>query len=503
MTRFIGKKLGRTMLIILTIALAIPLALFIVYSAAHQSNDMIDEMTLFGDELFHTVYGGIQYPMSVGDSEAVREQLLQMSSKMPDVEIYINDLNQNITYSTQKKMIGRKVDDSIYDQAVWKELLTKSGSSGDEKRSFEEKIGGRRYLNTVRLIENMEMCHECHGNEQKILGSMVVRMGTDRTYANIKAHVREYFLIGILGISVIVAFAYLMLFLLVTKPVKRLANELKELPEQIEEGEYKTRDEVKREDEIGCLEMTFYKMRKDLYEMNEIIRNANKELIAANKELEAFSYSVSHDLRAPLRNIDGFSKIVLEEYGEQLEGMGAHYLNRVRNGAIKMSQLIDDMLSFSRVGRTEIQLKQIDINRLVNNALRDFTEVIKEKDIDVKVGDLPGISGDQNMIQQVFSNLVSNAIKYSSNTERPKVEVGFDDSRKAFFVKDNGIGFDMQYHDKIFQVFQRLQLPEDYEGTGIGLAIVKRMLERHNGTIWAESELENGTTFYVQLPLDE
>jgi light-regulated signal transduction histidine kinase (bacteriophytochrome) len=331
---------------------------------------------------------------------------------------------------------------------------------------------------------------------------MVVRMGTDRTYANINNHVRQNFLVGVLGISVIVAFAYLLLYMLVTKPVKRLAAELEELPEQIAEGEYAAKENVTREDEIGCLEKTYYKMRKELYDKNEIIRNANKDLTAANKELEAFSYSVSHDLRAPLRNIDGFSKIVLEEYAEQLDGMGKHYLNRVRNGAIKMSQLIDDMLSFSRVGRTEIHLKQVDMNRLVNNVLRDYTEIIKDKDVEVKVDDLPEILCDQNMIQQVFSNLISNGIKYSNETEQPKVKVGFDENMKAFYVKDNGIGFEMQYHDKIFKVFQRLQLPEDYEGTGIGLAIVKRMLERHKGNIWAESEPDRGATFYVQLPLD-
>ena len=490
------------MLTVLTFALALPLTIFIVVSAAHQATDMIDEMTLFGDELFHTVYGGIQYPMSVGDSEAVREQLLQMSSKMTDVDIYISDLNQNVIYTTHEEMIGKKVDDSIYNQAAWADLLTQAADSNILKKSFEEEIDGKRYLNTVRLIPNQEKCHACHRIDQDILGSMVVRMGTDRTYANIYYHVRQNFFVGVLGIGVIVAFAYFLLYILVTKPVKRLAAEIEELPEQIAVGEYSARDDVTREDEIGCLQKTYFKMRKELHEKNEIIRNANQELTAANKELEAFSYSVSHDLRAPLRNIDGFSKIVLEEYGEQLEGTGAHYLNRVRNGAIKMSQLIDDMLSFSRVGRTEIRLKQVDMNRLVNNVLRDYSEVIKEKDVEVKVADLPEVLCDQNMIQQVFSNLISNGIKYSKESEKPVVKIGFDDNLQAFYVKDNGIGFEMQYHDKIFQVFQRLQLPEDYEGTGIGLAIVKRMVERHRGKIWAESELDQGSTFYVELPLE-
>jgi signal transduction histidine kinase len=502
MVRFIGKKLNRTILIILSISLVLPLVVLIVISATHQAADMIDEMTVFGDELFHTVYGGIEYPMSVGDSEAVREQLLQMSSKMRNVQIYINDLNQNITYTTEAGMIGKVIDDSIYNQAVWKELITQPKTNNVLKRSFEEQIDGKRYLNMVRLVKNQDKCHQCHGSGQDVLGSMVVRMGTDRTYSNIFSNVKYNFIIGFLGIIAVISICYLLLFHLVTRPVKRLARELEELPDKIEEGEYEARKTIAREDEIGCLEKTFYKMRKELFEKNEIIRNTNIELTAANKELEAFAYSVSHDLRAPLRNIDGFSKIVLEEYGDKLEGMGVHYLSRVRNGAIKMSQLIDDMLSFSRAGKTELRLEQLDMNRLINSVLRDFTEVIKEKDIDIKVGELPELLCDQKMIQHVFANLISNAIKYSSEKDRPQIKIGFDEGLKAFYVVDNGIGFDMQYHEKIFQVFQRLQLPEEYDSTGIGLAIVNRLVERHHGKTWAESEPGSGSTFYVRLPED-
>jgi len=230
MVRFIGKKLSRTILIALSISLALPLTIFIVVIASHQATDMIDEMTLFGDELFHTVYGGIEYPMSVGDSEAVREQLLQMSGKMQNVQIYVNDLNQNVIYTTDAGMIGKKVDDSIYNQAVWKELISKPKTAEVLKRSFEEQIDGKRYLNMVRLVKNQDKCHQCHDSGQKILGSMVVRMGTDRTYANILSHVQHNFFIGILGVAAVISISYLLLFWLVTKPVKRLAKELQELP---------------------------------------------------------------------------------------------------------------------------------------------------------------------------------------------------------------------------------------------------------------------------------
>jgi len=502
MVRFIRKKLSRTILTILSISLAFPLAVFIFITATNEAKDMIEEMSVFGDELFYTVYGGIEYPMSVGDSEAVREQLLQMSSKIQNVQIYIGDLDQNVTYTTEAGMIGKKIDDSIYNQAFWQELIVQPVANKVLKRSFEERIDGKRYLSLVHMIKNQEKCHKCHGSNQEVLGSMVVRIGTDRTYAKILLHMRHNFFVGLVGITAIISISYLLLYLLVTKPVKQLANELQELPVKIDEGEYKARKNIDRKDEIGCLEKNFYKMRKELFEKNEIIKNTNKELTSVNKDLEAFAYSVSHDLRAPLRNIDGFSKIVLEEYGEKLEGIGEHYLNRVRNGAIKMSQLIDDMLSFSRAGRIELRLGQIGMNRLINNVLRDFTEIIKKKDINIKVEELPDVLCDQKMIQQVYANLISNAIKYSSEVERPKIQIGFDEGLKSFYVKDNGIGFDMQYHDKIFQVFQRLHLPEEYDGTGIGLAIVRRLVERHHGKIWAESEKDSGSIFYVQLPLD-
>ena len=287
MSLFIGKKLSRTILTVLTISLALPLFIFIGITATHQAKDMIDEMILFGDELFHTVYGGIEYPMSVGDSAAVREQLLQMSSKIQNVQIYINDLNRNIVYTTEAGMIGKKIDDSIFNQAVWKELIAQPRSDEVLKRSFEEQLDGKRYLNMVRLVRNQAKCQQCHNPDQDILGSMVFRMGTDRTYANIFSHVRHIFIIGVLGIIAITFINYLLLSWLVTKPVKRLSKELLELPEKIEEEECKTRKTIIREDEIGDLEKTFYEMRKELFEKNEIIKNTCHDHGAAKEKSES------------------------------------------------------------------------------------------------------------------------------------------------------------------------------------------------------------------------
>lgn len=221
----------------------------------------------------------------------------------------------------------------------------------------------------------------------------------------------------------------------------------------------------------------------------------------ANKELEAFSYSVSHDLRAPLRGIAGFSKILLDEYSLQLDDRCKHYLKRIIDSTSRMSDLIDDMLALSMAARTELRIRPVEFGDIINNVLRDFREEIESRDISIKIGSVPAIICDPTLIQTVFSNFISNAIKFTRKEERPEIEIGYNEEKDAIFVRDNGVGFDMQYHGKIFQIFQRLHLPEEYEGTGIGLAIVKRIVERHNGRVWAESKPGEGATFFVKLPM--
>ena len=235
-------------------------------------------------------------------------------------------------------------------------------------------------------------------------------------------------------------------------------------------------------------------------ERTAMLNEKTNLLEQANKELEAFAYSVSHDLRAPLRGIAGFSKILLDEYSAQLDDRCKHYLDRINNSTNRMSSLIDDILTLSRAGRTELQLKPVEFSDIINNAIKDFREEIESRGVYLRIGEVPAIRCDPTLMQAVFSNLISNAIKFTHEKERPEIEIGFDEKKDAIFVKDNGIGFDMQYRDKIFQVFQKLHLPDEYEGTGIGLAIVKRIIDRHHGKVWAESEPGKGTTFFVKLP---
>jgi signal transduction histidine kinase len=235
------------------------------------------------------------------------------------------------------------------------------------------------------------------------------------------------------------------------------------------------------------------------------LTESNQHFEAANKELESFAYSVSHDLRAPLRTIDGFSHVLQEDYGDKLDAEALPLIQVIRDGVGKMARLIDDILIFSRASRREMAASDIDMTGLVQATLTDLAPAMTGRNIKVKVGPLPQMRGDREMMQRVWMNLLDNAIKYTMRKENALIEVGSypEAESTVYFVKDNGAGFDMAYVDKLFGVFQRLHGPEDFPGTGAGLAIVKRIVGRHGGRVWAEGKQEEGATFYFVLPLSE
>lgn len=227
------------------------------------------------------------------------------------------------------------------------------------------------------------------------------------------------------------------------------------------------------------------------------------QLEATNKELESFSYSVSHDLRSPLRAIDGFSRLLEEDYQQALDAEGKRLLSVIRQNSQRMGVLIDELLAFSKLGRKPLAVDRVDMNELVTEALVDARAAAPATAVEVRLGDLPAATGDRVLLRQAWINLISNGIKYSSKKDEPEVVIGSrpgENGSIVYFVQDNGVGFDMQYYDKLFGVFQRLHRAEEFPGTGVGLAIVQRVVARHGGRVWAEAQPDRGATFYFSIP---
>jgi PAS domain S-box-containing protein len=239
----------------------------------------------------------------------------------------------------------------------------------------------------------------------------------------------------------------------------------------------------------------------DVQKLNEDLKQRAAQLEAANKELEAFSYSVSHDLRAPLRSIDGFSHVLLEDYGEQLPDEGRNYLERVRAAAQRMAVLIDDLLNLSRITRTALQPRFMSLSKVAEEIKQGLEESEPERQVTFSITPDLMVEADPHLIRIVLENLLSNAWKFTSKQEQAFVEFGQKNhvKERTFYVRDNGVGFDMAYADKLFGVFQRLHAVTDFPGTGVGLATVQRIISIHGGRIWAESAEGKGATFYFTL----
>ena len=246
------------------------------------------------------------------------------------------------------------------------------------------------------------------------------------------------------------------------------------------------------------LEQEFRKLNLQL---EQRVKDRTAELEASNRDLEAFSYSVSHDLRAPLVNLIGFTDLLETKCSNQLDAHGAKYLARIHEAAFKMSHLIDDLLRLANVGRQGLRKTEVSLRSLVDEVLAELGTAIEKRVIDWRITTLPAIECDHGLMKQVFANLISNAVKYSRNRAKAVIEIGqvTVQNQVVFFVRDNGVGFDMKLAGKLFAPFQRLHQDQDFEGTGIGLATVQRIVEKHRGRIWAESEPGRGSTFFFTI----
>jgi light-regulated signal transduction histidine kinase (bacteriophytochrome) len=238
-------------------------------------------------------------------------------------------------------------------------------------------------------------------------------------------------------------------------------------------------------------------------DLEQRVIERTEQLQEVNMELQAFSYSVSHDLRAPLRHIQGFVKLLQKEVGTSLSGKSLNHLTTISEAARRMGKLIDDLLAFSRLGHTEIKKSEINLGQLVQDTLLDFQEDVKERNIAWEIDPLPAVLADNSLLRLVLVNLISNAVKFTGPRAQAKIKIGCatsDDRESVIFIRDNGAGFDPKYKEKLFGVFQRLHSQNEFEGTGIGLANVQRIIHRHGGRTWAEGAVDGGATFYFSIP---
>jgi len=287
-----------------------------------------------------------------------------------------------------------------------------------------------------------------------------------------------------------------------TKPLDRLTRAAGSL----EAGNYSALNDIdiERRDELGELAMSFNSMAVRVHhtqdELEKKVQSRTQELEAVNKELEAFSYSVSHDLRAPLRAVSGYAMMLKEDYEEQFDDEAKRITGNILINVKMMGQLIDDLLAFSKLGKREVRKQITNMKELVAAAIAELSPDGKYR---LDIGEMPWCKGDSDLLKQVWINLIGNAVKYSSKCADPQITIGSmeDAAGPVYFVCDNGAGFDSKYADKLFKVFQRLHSHEEFEGTGIGLALVKRILDKHRGQIWAESSPGNGAAFYFRLPV--
>ena len=249
------------------------------------------------------------------------------------------------------------------------------------------------------------------------------------------------------------------------------------------------------------MEAEVYLRAQEVAEANRQLARLAAQLETSNRELESFSYSVSHDLRAPLRVIDGFSLALLEDYGPSLPAEGQDLLARVRQQAQRMAQLIDDLLEFSRLGRKQLDVASVDLAALARTVVQELGQANADRKVEVTVAPLPPAMGDRALLRQVLTNLIGNAFKFTRQRPEAQIEIGSrdDNGERVYYVRDNGAGFDMRYASKLFGVFQRLHPAAEFEGTGVGLALVQRIIHRHGGRVWGEGRLNEGATFSFTL----
>jgi len=369
---------------------------------------------------------------------------------------------------------------------MFAELLTTSAADGaapqeETVRRFEAQLSSRL------LILQQESLADAF---------VLADFATER----IHAAQRRVVLVILAGLGLIAATTVIAAWLIhrsVLAPIGRL----QEATREVAAGNWNFKLDSGAQDEIGEMSRNFDGMTQTLRESFVQIERKNQELATLNKEIEAFSYSVSHDLRGPLRSMDGFSMALLEDYGEQLDDEARDYLRRIRAASQRMGRLIDELLGLSRVTRAELSVKSVNLSAIAREIAESLEQQQPDRAVQWVIDDGMTVQADKSLMQIAMQNLLENAWKFTGKTDKPVIRVGMveHDGKKDCFVADNGVGFDMNYADRLFGAFQRLHHESEFAGTGIGLAIVQRIFNRHDGKIWVHAKPGHGATFYFNL----
>lgn len=428
--------------------------------------------------LWATSHGGVYVPP---DDKTPPNPFL---AKIPDRDI-ITDKGKRLTlmnpaymmrqimqgyselYGVKGHITSLALTNPVNEPDGWEMAALKSFQQGVKEMVTVAEIDGKPYLRMMRPIAMEQGCMKCHADTGikvgEVRGGISTAIPMEPLYTTSGPELWNIKLIHgaawLLGISAIVFIAW---------RIKRETDAANRLNRELEQR----------------------------------VAERTSELEAANQELESFAYSVSHDLRVPLRAIDGFSHLVLKQHEEKLDEEGRRLLNVVRDNAVRMGRLIDDILAFSRAGRLEMRTSAVDMEALAHEAWQALEPLLANREVRLDIMPLPKAQGDPAMLRQVWVNLLGNAAKFTAPKANANIEAGasVSDNEFVFYVKDNGVGFDPQYVDKLFGVFQRLHGVDEFEGTGIGLAIVKRIVTRHGGRVWAEGKINEGATIYFSLP---
>lgn len=347
--------------------------------------------------------------------------------------------------------------------------------------------------------------------ENRQLGTLYLKSDLGAMYDRLRLY-------GIMA-GVVILLSFVLAYVLSNILQRSISNPILDLADTakvISVGkDYSVRAVKTGNDELGSLTDAFNDMLSQIQDQNQALNeftqnleqkvtDRTRQLESANKELEAFSYSISHDLRAPLRAIIGFTAILEEDHGANLSDDAKRIMNVIKTNTLRMGHLIDDLLSFSRLARQDIKKTNIPTNKMVYEVIEEVIAENRNSKINWQVHEMPDIVGDISAMRQIWINLISNAVKYSAKKDEGQIEIGSEHrgGQTVFFVKDNGVGFDEKYKEKLFKVFQRLHSADEFEGTGVGLAIVEKIVSKHGGDVWAESALNKGAKFYFSLPND-